>query len=99
MRRTIELDPEQAEALERLATEEQSSVSALVQRAVGDYLARRRGLADWGRRWDALVADVQSRMPAGVTPDEIEADITANFEEYRAERAARRGTATDASGG
>jgi hypothetical protein len=98
MRRTIELDPQQAEALEQLAAEERRSFDELVQRAVGDYLARRRALADWGRRWDALVADIQSRLPSGVTPEEIEADITTNFEEYRAEGAARRGTAADASG-
>jgi predicted transcriptional regulator len=98
MQCTIELDPEQAEALERLAAEEQRSVTELVQRAVRDYLARRRALADWGRRWDALVADVRSRMPPGVTSEEIEADITANFEEYLAEAAARRGMAADAGG-
>jgi hypothetical protein len=98
MQRTIDLDPEQAEALERLAAEEHASIDELVQRAVEDFLIRRHALADWGRRWDALVADIQSRMPAGVTSEEIEADITANFEEYRAEAAAGRGTAADAGG-
>jgi predicted transcriptional regulator len=90
MHRTIKLPEEQVGELEQLAAREHRSLDELVQAAVGDYLARRRNWADWGRRWDALVADVQSRMPPDVTPEEIEADITANFQEYLAERAAER---------
>jgi len=91
MQRSIEFRDEQLRELERLAAEERRSVDELVQFAVGDYLVRRRhDWSDWGRRWDALAADVQSRMPADVTPDEIEADITANFQEYLAERGAER---------
>ncbi len=91
MQRSIEFRDEQLRELERLAAEERRSVDELVQFAVGDYLVRRRhDWSEWGRRWDALVADVQSRMPADVTPEEIEADITAAAEEVRAERAAAR---------
>ena len=91
MQRPIELPDDQVQELERLATDERRTVDELVQQAVGDYLARRRrDWSDWGRRWDALVADIQSRMPPDVTPEEIEADITANFQEYLAERAAER---------
>jgi len=91
MQHTIELRDEQLRELERLAARERRSVDELVQFAVGDYLARRqRDWSDWGRRWDALVADIQSRIPPDVTPEEIEADITAAAEEVRAERAAAR---------
>jgi hypothetical protein len=38
---------------------------------------------DWGERFDALVARIQQRIPSGVTPEEIEADITAAREEVR----------------
>jgi hypothetical protein len=38
-------------------------------------------------------------MPPDVTPEEIEADITAAFEEVRAERAAARRAAESADGG
>lgn len=91
MQRTIELPEAQVRELEQLAAREQRSLDQVVQRALGDYLARRhQDWSDWGRRWDALVADVQARMPAGVTPEEIEAEITASFAEDRAERAADR---------
>jgi hypothetical protein len=36
-------------------------------------------LVGLGRRWDAVVEDVYSRMPSDVTPEEVEADITAAF--------------------
>ena len=103
MQRTIELPEEQVQELERLAAKEQRSLDQEVQLAVSDYLARRqRDWTEWGRRWDALVADIQSRMPANVTPEEIEADITAASAEVRAERAARRaregGGSPDAGG-
>ena len=47
----------------------------------------------------ARLADIQSRMPPDVTPEEIEADITAASEELRAERAAARRAAGDANAG
>jgi predicted transcriptional regulator len=99
MQRSIELRDEQLQALQRLAAVERRSVGELVQRAVSDYLARRREWSEWGCRWDALVEDVQSRMPTDVTPEEIEADITAARDELRAERATARGaTSLDAGG-
>lgn len=48
---------------------------------------------EWGDRFDDLVARVQRRRPAGVTPEEIEADVTKAREEVRqARRAARAAT-------
>ena len=85
MQRTnIYLDDDQIRALKHLAAEERQTVAVLVRRAVDEYLASRfRDSADWGERFDALVARIQSRIPAGVTPEQIEADITAAHEEVR----------------
>ncbi len=89
MQRTIELDDEQAQALERLAAREQRSVSDILQLAVSDYLARRgRDWSDWNRRFEAFVQQARADMPQDLTPEEVEAEITANWREYRAERAA-----------
>jgi predicted transcriptional regulator len=90
MQRTIELDAAQVEALERLAAAERRSVDEIVQLAVSDYLARRHDWSAWGDRFDALVARIQARIPPDVTPEQIEADITAARAEVRTKRAARR---------
>jgi hypothetical protein len=93
-RTNIYLDAEQVRALKHLAAESQCSVAELVRRAVDDYLARAfRGEKDWGERFDELVARIQRRMPADVTPEEIEADITAAREEVRERRRSARAAA------
>jgi hypothetical protein len=90
-RTNIFLEPEQLRALKRLAAEERTSLGAIVRRAVDAYLAERGPERDdWGERFDALVARVQRRLPPAVTPEQIEADITAARAEVRhARRAAR----------
>jgi hypothetical protein len=91
MRRTnIYLDDEQLRALKHVAAEEQASVADLVRKAIDAYLAPRfaSGKA-WGLRFDDLVERIQRRVPAGVTPEEVEADITAARAEVRAARRAR----------
>ena len=93
MRRTnIYLDEDQLRSLKHLAAEDERRVAELVREAIDDYLARR--LADdaaWRERFDRLVERVRARVPAGISPDEIEADITAARDEVRqAHRAARR---------
>jgi Arc/MetJ-type ribon-helix-helix transcriptional regulator len=94
-RTSISLDAEQMEALKRLATSDRASVAEVVRRAVAAYLAERcRGRRAWGERFDALAARVQERMPADITPEEIEADITAARAEVR--RARRTGGAATA---
>ena len=92
MRRTnIYLDDDQLRALKHLAIEEQQSLAVLVRRAVDSFLAQRlRDQDDWGKRFDALVKRIQSRVPGPVTPEKIEADITAAREEVRAARAKSR---------
>ncbi len=90
MQCSIDLPEDQVRELEQLAAREHRTLGEVVRVAVIDYLTRRRTSADWGHRWEALVADIQAHMPE-VTPDEVERDITAAFEEVRAERAAARG--------
>src|SRR5688572_4071787 len=91
MQRTIEIDDRQARELEEVARREHVSVDELVRLAVGDYLARRS--QDW-HAWEAQLDDVVGRfragVPAGMTPEQIEAEIGANRAEDRAERAAHR---------
>ena len=41
---------------------------------------------NWGRRFDALVKRIQRRVPADVSPGEIEADITEARREVRQAR-------------
>lgn len=100
MQRTIELPEEQVTALEQLAARERRSLDQVVQLAVGDYLVRNgKDWSDWNRRFTAFVSDVRSRIPPDVTPEEIEADITAARAEVRAERAARRATGRSRASG
>lgn len=100
-RTNVNLDDEQLRALKDLAAEEGSSVAELVRRAVDGYLGqRRRAARAWGERFDTVVARFRAGVPAELTPDEIEAEITAARAEYRAERAAARrfGGTADAGG-
>lgn len=88
MQRTnVYLDEEQLRLLKHLAAEERTSVATLVRQAVDTYLADR--LADdemWNARLAGLLDRVRSRVPADVSPDDIEADITAARQDYRSAR-------------
>ena len=92
MQRTnIYLDEDQLQVLKHLAAEERQSVADLVRRAVDDYLTKRLADdAEWRQRFDQLMHRVRGRMPEGVTPEEIESDITAAREEVRLAHRARR---------
>ena len=96
MQRTnIYLDEDQLRALKHLAVEEQQSVALLVRRAVDEFLARRfEEHNDWGERFDALVSRIQSRIPAHLTSEQIEADIGAAREEVRQMHQAARAAAS-----
>lgn len=98
MQRTnIYLDDEQLRALKHLAAEEHASVADLVRKAIDAYLVPRfSSRKEWGLRFDDLVERIQRRMPAGVTPDEIEADITAARAEVRDARQTRRSASAHA---
>lgn len=96
-RTNIYLDDEQLRALKHLAAEEHASVADLVRKAIDAYLAPRFSSGkDWGRRFDDLVERIQRRVPPGVTPEEIEADVTAARAEVRQTHKARRAASTHA---
>lgn len=89
MQRTIELPDEQAQELERLAARDHRDLDELVQFALSDYLGRRKSQPDWAKRLGEAIATIRERVPAEAKPEEIESDVTAAWEEYRAERAAQ----------
>jgi len=96
MQRTIELPEEQAQELERLAAQERRTFEELVQLALTDYLARRMiDRSGWVERFREVVERIQARVPQDMQPDEIEAEITANFEEYLADQTAKRRARSD----
>ena len=98
MKRTnIYLQEDQSRLLRHLAIEEGRSFTDVVREALEEYLAR-RGLTvrpsvavtppempddEWRARFDAVLARIRSRVPPDMTPDEIEAEITAASEEVR----------------
>jgi len=91
----ISLDDDRVRALERVAAEEHASLDEVIRRAVDVYLAQRtQDARPWGERLRAVVQHLRAGVPAGMTPAQIEAEITANWDEYRAERAATRNTAS-----
>ena len=84
-------------ALRHLVAEEHRSVAQLIRQAVDQYLVREfQDRKDWGERFDDLVARIQQRIPADVTPEEFEADISAAREEVRQMRRAEGETGPDA---
>lgn len=92
MQRTnIYLDDEQLLALKHLAAAEGKSVALLVRQAVDRLLAERLPVdGTWTKRFDRLIERIRARVPANISPEEIEADISAAREEVRRSRRARR---------
>ena len=104
MKRTnIYLDEEQARLLRHLAVEESRSFTDIVREALNEYLAR-RGMAsaprvvgprrllpqdEWRSSFEAALQRIREGAPTDLSPEEIEAEITAAAEEVRQERAAR----------
>jgi hypothetical protein len=77
-------------ALERAAAGEGTTIQDVAQRAIHDYLvAHVAPDPEWQRQFEEVIAQIQSRIPPEITPEEIEADITAVREERRRERLAR----------
>jgi predicted transcriptional regulator len=91
MQRTIELDEGQIRDLERLASANRRTVDDLIRFAVSDHLPRRQHNQDaCQQRFDAVEASFREGVPADMTPEEIEAEITAARTEHRAEHATQR---------
>ena len=98
MKRTnIYLDEEQDRLLRHLSIEEGRSFTDLVREALNEYLARRGMQAlsrvigprrsipqkEWRSHLDAAVQRIRASVPADMSPEEIEAEITAAREEVR----------------
>ncbi len=90
MQRSIELSESQLHELEQLAAKERRSVDELVQIAVGDYLARRGEQSNWAALLEHVVSRIREGLPPDATLDEIEADVSAAWDEHRSLRAAER---------
>jgi hypothetical protein len=101
----IYLDNDLAEPLEQLAAEKRLPVNELIREAIAEYLQHRdvpvtyvqrvfppRVSVDdpeWRAAFDAALERIRAGVPADMTPEEIEAEITAASEEVRQERLAR----------
>jgi hypothetical protein len=98
----IAVDQRQARLLRYLAAARKRPVEDVLEEALYEYLAR-NGLdyknrvsgprneipiEEWRARLDELLREIRADIPKDVTPEEIEAEITAAYEELRQERAA-----------
>jgi hypothetical protein len=105
MKRTnIYLEEEQSRLLKHLAVETNRSFTDIVREALGEYLVRKgldtqsrvtgpkRAIPDdeWRARIEDALERIRAGIPSDVTPEEIEAEITAAREEVRQERAQER---------
>lgn len=91
-RTNLYLEDEKLEALRDLAARQRRTLSDVLRQAVDAYL-NESGAADkaWEDRLDRLLERVRSRLPQDVSPEEIEADITAARQEVRQAHRATRG--------
>lgn len=91
-RPSVHLTERHRRVLEALAAADRVSVDALLERAVDDYLARRRAEdAAWAARFDRLVERLRATVPPDGDAADVDADVTAAIAEVRqARRAARR---------
>jgi hypothetical protein len=89
---TLELEEHDLRALKRAAANEGATIEEVAQRAIHEYLATRVAPdPEWQRRFDEIIARIQSRIPPEITPEEIEADVSAARAEVReAQRASGR---------
>jgi hypothetical protein len=89
MQVAVDLDAADLDALREIAANDQLTLGDVVTLAVRNYVARRRmDDEEWKRRWDKAITAIRSGVPAGVTPEEIEADVRAARAEYREQRRA-----------
>jgi hypothetical protein len=82
------IPPEAAELMAEMAARGRAHRQQIEAEGTPPWEATKRD-PEWQKRWDELLARVRSEIPEGLTPDEIEAEITRASEEVRDERLAR----------
>lgn len=88
-RPSVHLTGHHRRMLEALAAADRVSVDDLLERAVDDYVARRRAEdAAWAARFDRLVERLRAAIPPDGDVAEIDADVTAAIAEVRQARRA-----------
>lgn len=98
MKRTnIYIDEELDRILRHYAVEQNRSFTDVVRQALKDFVTK-EGIrassttlrpppsSDWRTEMEALLAEVRAGIPADVSPEELETDIDAAWEEYRQEQ-------------
>lgn len=98
MKRTnIYLDEDLDRLLRHYAVEQNRSFTDVVRQALEDFVAK-EGIqatltasfalpsSGWRDEMEALLAEVRSGISSDVSPEELEADIDAAWEEYRQEQ-------------
>ena len=101
---SVYLDEEQDRLLRHLAAEDGRALADLVREALSEYLARRRLSGapravgprrqmpdeEWRSGFTQALQRIRASVSPDLTPEEIEAEITAARAEVREERTARR---------
>jgi plasmid stability protein len=101
---TIELPDDQLGRLRLRAAMTNRKLDDVIREAVEAYLASLPDLpaprvtepeielpnAEWQAKFDDLLSQIRSKVPADMTPEEIEREITLASEEVRQERIAER---------
>jgi hypothetical protein len=101
---SISLPDDQLARLRLLSLMQRRPLDEVIREAVDAYLAQLPDLPtprvtepppgppspEWRARFDAALAAIRAQVPADLTPEEIEAEINAAWEEVRQERQARR---------
>lgn len=83
-RASFSIDEADLAALRRLAEREGQSLSDVVREAIGQFLRTRDGDdGEWQLAFDRLVQRMRARLPAGISEDEAERDVTAAREDVR----------------
>ena len=98
MKRTnIYLDEELDRLLRHYAIEQHRSFTDVVRQALEDFVTK-EGIRststklqvppspEWRTEMETLLAEVRAGIPANVSPEELEADIDAAWDEYRQEQ-------------
>lgn len=84
---SIQVSPETFERIQRMAAERGRTPGELVEELVSSGAKIARSDAEWTETWDRIRADVRSRVPSGMTDEELDAEVDMAIREYRQERA------------